>query len=100
MRTIDWSSDVCSSDLVGIHLIAVAVDLFRMLAHPLAQDIALGLHGIAPRFEKLALTAQGFGGERPVSGRQRCELRRFGDASQTTELGVQDRKSTRLNSSH
>src|SRR3546814_7556184 len=26
-----------------------------------------------------------------LSGRQRCELRRFGDASQTTELGVQAR---------
>ena len=62
-----------------------------MLAHPLAQHVALCVHGITPRFEQLALAAQGFGRQLPVFGRQRGKFRRFSDASQAAEFGNQTR---------
>src|SRR3546814_10330851 len=113
MRISDWSSDVCSSDLPEI-----------VRAFAVAEDLSQGLHynGIMspaatndPKCRSLGklLCAQrhGPGGERDQ--RRRCvgsreiihniewkviaiqRLRPF-----TFEIGMRDRKSTRLNSSH
>src|SRR3546814_8633503 len=85
MRISDWSSDVCSSDLLGIE-IETHVEL----------DAADGRKIVTFRIEKQA-----------VEQRFRCLTRgRFAGAHDAINIGermiaiFRDRKSTRLNSSH
>src|SRR3546814_3997208 len=105
MRISDWSSDVCSSDVLPCAALAVLLALagsalyadrlergFDARGHAMAEQLALGLSlsgdGAAParlRSRSQPLFAQGFA--------RRIELRRAGGE-------WIDRKSTRLNSSH
>src|SRR3546814_2915744 len=120
MRISDWSSDVCSSDLgIGIgKRLARAVDmeeaqrdgrnaigLSNQKAHSLLRVLAERIDGTQRR--ALALRRRnGFervvGGiaELPLPGAQLCRrtLRHFHRLAR--RIAVQDRKSTRLNSSH
>src|SRR3546814_2871980 len=103
MRISDWSSDVCSSDLL---------DLIPAAGVPATSDAA------APAFPRAAesagevlgrLTLPGLG----ITGARGClSLRRARDVSSRMAVGLsargsslslgseRDRKSTRLNSSH
>src|SRR3546814_8458725 len=101
MRISDWSSDVCSSDLVlspvrrevEIDLAAAAADRVDPPLHQLepAEPVAgrlraaHGIEGIAPD-----AAAEGT--------RRALESKHFSDGGAV--VGKADRKSTRLNSSH
>src|SRR3546814_8193264 len=97
MRISDWSSDVCSSDLIDRHGldqdVLVAVELVE-LAREFVQT---------PRQRRFALISAIRRQERGQGG---CYQRGLGDAAMRGQIvqppGVAglDRKSTRLNSSH
>src|SRR3546814_8248006 len=99
MRISDWSSDVCSSDLLDA----------GALQHG-AQDLAFLDDGLAELVDRnSAINFTEFRPwQSPVSGRPKARnisgarfepvRRRVGPAREL--LGVGDRKSTRLNSSH
>src|SRR3546814_3319130 len=100
MRISDWSSDVCSSDLVDIGLVvrneqqlaAVGRPIDRMLVisavgklrHRTARDIGDEQMEMLVVVEPIGKTARG---TIPVT-------------RDHDRIGFQDRKSTRLNSSH
>src|SRR3546814_10539718 len=92
MRMSDWSSDVCSSDLL-------ATDLYQMVATGFAPDYgkaaALGMSILSASIALIvlyrALTAES-GKYVTISGR--------GYRLSTIELKRADRESTRLNSCH
>src|SRR3546814_6926245 len=98
MRISDWSSDVCSSDLLpskpkdvsGVDRIAHRVKVIDV-THEKAIEWCIGSGGFQHR------------GHAPGQGDEllRRSLRE-GDALDRGDVGilVQDRKSTRLNSSH
>src|SRR3546814_9538119 len=99
MRISDWSSDVCSSDLVARRH-AHAVDRIDELGergggfHQEGGAIILGRLDLARRFDR-GLTA--------AERRGLHHRRRFLDRHRQLALGDRggsDRKSTRLNSSH
>src|SRR3546814_6570932 len=102
MRISDWSSDVCSSDLIGQHLKALAecVRGFDVgtIDHA-RQRIAHQSHAHAIEI---------LDDQQSLAGGERIEqLRVFGREQLLTQhhriivaTGVRDRKSTRLNSSH
>src|SRR3546814_9480380 len=102
MRISDWSSDVCSSDLMlqhGVELrleaFAVPVALARAQARLLAQEAPL------PVGKEAAGDDRGVVG--PVLEQQAVALVQAGELSLPVGLGAreeEDRKSTRLNSSH
>src|SRR3546814_3654737 len=96
MRISDWSSDVCSSDLVGIAALQARVD--QRVGDPLhavnidtIADIAAAaaIAQLRHQIDTLARIAGGVRVGDVVAGRVECGL-----------VGQQDRKSTRLNSSH
>src|SRR3546814_10367982 len=109
MRISDWSSDVCSSDLLA-HAALAPINAhafepghaFAVANHALGQyrPVALSTFLVARRCAKL---------ERPVGPGQRLVFM-FGRARHDFELdharrtlpvgGAEDRKSTRLHSSH
>src|SRR3546814_1990481 len=97
MRISDWSSDVCSSDLLPLHEHrAVGIDL-RHGDADLAREHVL-LPGGALAVEA-ALAAEGR--VRFAEQRQRPRGRRDEpELALRIELRGRDRKSTRLNSSH
>src|SRR3546814_3595536 len=105
MRISDWSSDVCSSDLMSwatvldrllyghsdaAHLVAplaIATTLGRgRPAQPLSVPFVLGLNGNAITL-------------RPELAQQVRPAGRIGDPA-AVDAALKDRKSTRLNSSH
>src|SRR3546814_5587783 len=113
MRISDWSSDVCSSDLIptgfcdtDIFAYAVAESIVRQRGDQLvARVAALGgrLSGVEAEATDLP---HAFTGRRPVGAKMRIDV-----AEQVRRRGWQqprrrpvaqiiDRKSTRLNSSH
>src|SRR3546814_2815277 len=86
MRISDWSSDVCSSDL----LVVVAVEQFLEIAQIVA-DLVRRNRGIFPTGMRVLLAGNERGGTKP----------RFANfPEQQLFLRIVDRKSTRLNSSH
>src|SRR3546814_1015852 len=101
MRISDWSSDVCSSDLVA--------EREGDLAPGLARNLDRGAHRPA-RFFRIPQIA--FEIEDRTGGDQIAVERAFGQELRRAEKGVHrplaiggdedqaDRKSTRLNSSH
>src|SRR3546814_6121004 len=100
MRISDWSSDVCSSDLVDlldgqVGNPAVATDPQHQVDRALAAH-ALGLRRVLRRIQAVA---------RQVVGRPVATLAEVGAADRDFETVLshgpgEDRKSTRLNSSH
>src|SRR3546814_10647295 len=109
MRISDWSSDVCSSDLVGIgrRLPQKGENDVETLIGMVDEDVLR-----ADRRETVAtMFADAFGETRRVSGAFEVgavdidERRQRREADETADLGDArlmplDRKSTRLNSSH
>src|SRR3546814_9184373 len=104
MRISDWSSDVCSSDLLEIVVLAVVA---RQDAEPGA---ILVIHHVVPAIAPEALVPRAVA---RLSGRQLEQLGRrealglhpeilvaVADAALGIEAVAEDRKSTRLNSSH
>src|SRR3546814_2883807 len=108
MRISDWSSDVCSSDLVALEDLAAemrpagdlldAISLIKLLI----SGIAVGLEKagerpeLALRMDATAIWREPIPGERRGGG-TRCAV--IDDISPEPRLRG-DRKSTRLNSSH
>src|SRR3546814_9140973 len=109
MRISDWSSDVCSSDLLGHHR-ARAISHRRSFVH--ASPASLGARGLAVAAVAVATGAQQRWFTGPQSARQHSALEdarqpatQRAAAHHTAVAGrglgwVIDRKSTRLNSSH
>src|SRR3546814_9824845 len=103
MRISDWSSDVCSSDLIPFQLSRLA---WRGLAPDReVSGVALALDGIDAAFAFIAAVAS----EAAIIGhRRRVEIEAavefvamlVGDRFREFDHLRQDRKSTRLNSSH
>src|SRR3546814_7992132 len=111
MRISDWSSDVCSSDLgaaEGARLGDAAIGLeLRHAAGARRLDLAIGRagDGAADDFRGVGAGVQREGDQRiPVGALQELEaLTQLDHELQLAEAVVeqeQDRKSTRLNSSH
>src|SRR3546814_3983626 len=121
MRISDWSSDVCSSDLnVHFGLIGPPADIDVIMIAPkgpghtvrseyvrgggvpcliaVDQDASGNAHDIALAY------ASGVGGGRSgiieTNFREECETDLFGEQAVLCGGLTQDRKSTRLNSSH
>src|SRR3546814_8873516 len=103
MRISDWSSDVCSSDLVALgerrELAAAQIVLV-----PAIEAFDLGLAEV--RIEGLRLTLD-LTGEGPLFGSLQKAIDGLagesGEGAETSGAGTpesRDRKSTRLNSSH
>src|SRR3546814_5070711 len=111
MRISDWSSDVCSSDLVdGVFFQRLAVLLGTGIADFLAaaQGVDRGFHprlvgaGTLERAADIALVIEAGQHEQFRSNVGVAALLRqlVGHVEQTAEVVAEDRKSTRLNSSH
>src|SRR3546814_4017969 len=106
MRTSDWSSDVCSSDLIPDAETALPKSVKAVSGNPgevergrtkAADARNLGRNGVKDLFElpEIAMTQ-----ERNAGRKQRLRhIATRGDA-EATILEPGDRKSTRLNSSH
>src|SRR3546814_1341801 len=105
MRISDWSSDVCSSDLLDLGVAAEALRLLAHVEHRQAEPF-----GDPRREGDAGGLATGDAVDRLVAGlalNQRAgevhELRagaREGDDLAAVDVDGADRKSTRLNSSH
>src|SRR3546814_7604003 len=103
MRISDWSSDVCSSDLLGTRALVALVLVVRLERHGIAPDCG---------HKRRARRLKAKGGTRcPVppptkrrDGSDRLQILRRGLAALRVALLLEgtllDRTSTRLNSSH
>src|SRR3546814_1197948 len=102
MRISDWSSDVCSSDLIGIARL-------DRVEQRLVRQVGIALGGLEPRIEPVSRDARAVSvaelakhvGKlvRIFTFAERRQIER--GASLLHELpDAGDRKSTRLNSSH
>src|SRR3546814_2000878 len=100
MRISDWSSDVCSSDLV------CDIDHFKTIndahGHALGDRVIVALARILMEFAPAdAITAR-FGGEEFIMFLPDADAARAATTANDIRESVarEDRKSTRLNSSH
>src|SRR3546814_2749035 len=97
MRISDWSSDVCSSDL--LYLLALQVEFLKQLAYGFSADA--GGEGVLAmlvlRFHQLVFVEKLELGERRQAGFDDDIVFKIEDALKVLQ---RDRKSTRLNSSH
>src|SRR3546814_4264851 len=98
MRISDWSSDVCSSDLIYPTLAALAALPAPTGPQPIdGTSLAPVLHDPATRVRGYAYHAY----PRPGRLGQAIRTERYRLVRWTQEkTGARDRKSTRLNSSH
>src|SRR3546814_4290821 len=101
MRISDWSSDVCSSDLLRELLVAELEQRLRLLL--LACDPRLAPALLVAEAQHLLGGVEQFGEQLPLpavphAGADRADIDDGQDEKQAQALG--DRKSTRLNSSH
>src|SRR3546814_10585984 len=111
MRISDWSSDVCSSDLVEIkhekgHDIVI-VDIVDVVEcgranqpPPHAHRYKVKIDHIYHVFDRRFVTGREIlvaGGKTPI---EKYELEKRLHGGHYDSIGVEDRKSTRLNSSH
>src|SRR3546814_10783116 len=102
MRISDWSSDVCSSDLLDP--LGLCADLDRMAFEPGPGEIVLD----APAFLALVLIVAAAADAQDVAAHDHARLRvgrrraSIGEQKGVAEFDRRgrDRKSTRLNSSH
>src|SRR3546814_1794780 len=113
MRISDWSSDVCSSDLVGAGGGRDAPDAAERAALDVGLDLLVA-DLAAQRLVVVALDAGAAGvGEQRLAGAVLLDVVLVGAADVADDVrhqraigiapgqvGLQDRKSTRLNSSH
>src|SRR3546814_9716166 len=100
MRISDWSSDVCSSDLVCIAH-ALGGDLGALADHQTGTGplSVVDAHQVVGQVARLARAHPGqWGHEDTVGGAHRTEVERLEQARHGIHAG--DRKSTRLNSNH
>src|SRR3546814_9128176 len=100
MRISDWSSDVCSSDLVNDRIRANAeVETRFMTPEEAIEAGALALFGEKYGDEVRVLS---MGGSDPARGGKPYSTELCGGTHvrRTGDIGFLDRKSTRLNSSH
>src|SRR3546814_9454320 len=89
MRISDWSSDVCSSDLNPLRAMVMKTLPFSLREHP----------GRAVRSNRIRLAKTSPAG--PLHGPRRFMRRQAGRHPVQSRIYIgQDRKSTRLNSSH
>src|SRR3546814_8176565 len=97
LRISDWSSDVCSSDLQMV-LGLLPKEKIRAVSFEADSDTsfavprALGIERLRPQLEDIvaarpAVVVRSYGGDARLDG-------------QLNAMGIRDRKSTRLNSSH
>src|SRR2546427_3331247 len=84
----DWSSDVCSSDLVPVH--GTRAEMSGAVVRPFIYELKPG--------ETLGDLIKAAGGFRPNADLRRVAVHRLLPAVERDT--PQDRKSTRLNSSH
>src|SRR3546814_2521190 len=108
MRISDWSSDVCSSDLVAAALDEEAGDAAgaEQREGGVERDMAVGVGrhlrhldaGLPIGLEAGRLVALVGHQQRRVLGRARHQV--MGERQPQAAIDHQDRKSTRLNSSH
>src|SRR3546814_9952781 len=104
MRISDWSSDVCSSDLIGAQP-ETAVLVARAARHPLPRDMAVGIgegdrEPIEPALMDHERDIAAIDGQRTQIGAQPETAVLVARGRATTRERQGDRKSTRLNSSH
>src|SRR3546814_1725839 len=103
MRISDWSSDVCSSDLLGLHRAAFEradrlADARQAFGVRVAQPGTRGqVLRFARHFEFVAVDERTMDDEIGVAADRRGEMRV--GAERKAEMTRVDRKSTRLNSS-
>src|SRR3546814_6825588 len=95
MRISDWSSDVCSSDLMGCSWFALSHHI-DFLAAP---DRGVRVHNY-PEEWALWFDEQRLGVTDPVHRESQRSMSGFLWHNMKTERPEEDRKSTRLNSSH
>src|SRR3546814_4935261 len=97
MRISDWSSDVCSSDLIanGFATGFVNTSTLHFAGLIIAADYSLDIGGIAPNSDGRNMMRFGT----KVFYTDRYDQQRFAGEPVTEAAGT-DRKSTRLNSSH
>src|SRR3546814_7442673 len=106
MRISDWSSDVCSSDLLGFDIMArldviakegttLVAAHFLLQRIEVAEDALRGGQAVLPAVERLQI-----GDELPLPVGCEVEVMRKQPAEGVGLKLLQDRKSTRLNSSH
>src|SRR3546814_7096609 len=121
MRISDWSSDVCSSDLVEFDAVAaadahaglrdLAVDLDQAVGDALLQRAARAQAGLGQDLVQALFQPRGAGGAfcaalqgklaAVVRGITHCMLRVLSPSAARASVFVSsDRKSTRLNSSN
>src|SRR3546814_7558234 len=103
MRISDWSSDVCSSDLIGggkcVHRLARGAKARQRVAHGLEIGEAAAPEPIEVEHQRLdPLVASGA----VYSAHHIAHFHLAGNPGATHEDAkrIRDRKSTRLNSSH
>src|SRR3546814_7885719 len=109
MRISDWSSDVCSSDLIGRYIVQAEIDgdcssasydgngqeRERQARHVLPEiEVSKTLHRLSPSKQALSCEA-----ERDAKAVQQM-IRTATGFPLSQRRQVVDRKSTRLNSSH
>src|SRR3546814_4430282 len=106
MRISDWSSDVCSSDLIGhpgVETFAVMIDcpVPSRMAGKFGQQTSMRLIGHLSLDSRDADHAEKFYFEVAVEGLTECGNSAVEEVVIKRALrSKQDRKSTRLNSSH
>src|SRR3546814_4462834 len=115
MRISDWSSDVCSSDLVVVLYRGQVMEsgsveaVFSSPSHPYTESLLAAVHPPDPdhRPTRLAVPADGLGqnpdATPPAEGcpfAPRCHRRIGALCFERPPPLREDRKSTRLNSSH
>src|SRR3546814_3366097 len=102
MRISDWSSDVCSSDLVLTLLDPLAVLEHRLQAGQAFQRRRRSIAFVAAQRDLLGAARIAFLVEQLLAGRHRDDLvvEAAGLLRRRGALLALDRKSTRLNSSH
>src|SRR3546814_5355420 len=102
MRISDWSSDVCSSDLLGaVAGVGGVVDL-GLAARARSQRVAGQGVAAGPGIDLVVAGAGiGIAGGRGEVDRLGQAVRAAGERATGSQIGaIGDRKSTRLNSSH
>src|SRR3546814_7984671 len=107
MRISDWSSDVCSSDLLCLHFIEKLVDPRSIRLHRLIHgeggrfpEIGLIFYERAPKNVEAILAAYLDHCIQEGSIRKVDTMIAAGNLIAVVMSGTQDRNSTRLNSSH
>src|SRR3546814_5535344 len=100
MRISDWSSDVCSSDLLSKLTVIEAAELAKKLEETWGVSAAapVAAAAAAAPAEAAAEAQTEFNVILAAAGEKKINV--IKEVRAITGLGLKDRKSTRLNSSH